>query len=223
MKMSLFKGLMWVIISGFVTTNARGGNLIVNGDFSAGNTGFTSGYTHVPNGTFTGPGDYGVVTNPATAFTNGYESFGDHTTGSGLMMFGDGAGGQNPFWSETITVASHTNYIFVGWATAADTANPAILQLSANGVPTGTDFPIDATKPGQWQEFTRSLTTGSETTLTLTISDVNPQPLVAGNDFAIDDLSFQGSSVPEPSSLLLGSLSAVVCGLVARHRYCKAS
>jgi hypothetical protein len=185
--------------------------LLVNGDFSAGNTGFTSGYALVPNGTLTEPGDYGVVTNPATAFTNGYASFGDHTTGSGLMMFGDGTSGNVPFWSETVNVAPNTAYVFIGWATAADSPNPAVLQLSANGAAIGGDFPINGTTPGLWQEFSWSLNTGSETSLTLTISDVNPTPFVLGNDFAIDDLSF-AASVPEPSSLLLGIIASVACG-----------
>ena len=138
------------------------------------------------------------------------------------MMFGDGAGGQTPFWSETVTVAPNSVYIFDGWATAADSANPAVLQLSANGTAIGGDVPINGTTPGLWQEFTRSLTTGSDTTLTLTISDINPRPFVFGNDFAIDDLSFQGNSVPEPSSFLLGGLSALAYSLVAWLRQSRA-
>jgi hypothetical protein len=193
-------------------TGARAGNLLINGDFSAGNTGFTSGYTLVPNSTQTAPGDYGVISNPATAFTNAYASFGDHTTGTGLMMFGDGASGSTPFWTETVAVSPNTNYTFTGWATAADTLNPAILSLTANGTPVGSNFPINATTPGLWQEFTYSLTTGSVTSLTLTISDVNPNPFAFGNDFAIDDLFF-GSSVPEPASLTLGIMGAL--GMIA--------
>ena len=102
MRTSLLIALFWVVGIWAAVPDAQGGNLLVNGDFSAGNTGFTSGYNHVPNGSFTAPGDYGVITNPAVAFTNGYASFGDHTTGTGLMMFGDGAGSQTPFWSETV-------------------------------------------------------------------------------------------------------------------------
>jgi hypothetical protein len=162
MRVSLLAALMTVAICCFASPDARAGNLIVNGDFSAGNTGFTSGYTHVPNGTGTQPGDYGVVANPAKAFTNGYVSFGDHTTGSGLMMVGDGTSGQVPFWSETIAVVPNTVYVFDGWATDCNPTrlgNPAILRLSANGVAIGSDFHIDATHAGLWQEFTLTLTT----------------------------------------------------------------
>ena len=209
---------MSIVAICFATPTARSANLIVNGNFSAGNTGFTSGYTHIANGSFTAPGTYGVVTNPATAFINGDSSFGDHTTGAGLMMFGDGVGGQTPFWSETINVSPDTFYVFDGWATAADPFNPAILQLSANGAAIGGGLSIDGSTPGHWQEFTRTFTTGSVTALTLSISDINPNPYVSGNDFAIDDVSFQTNSVPEPSSFLLGGLSAAACGLVAIPR-----
>jgi hypothetical protein len=216
--------LLLLSISGLclMGTKARAGNLLINGDFSAGNTGFTSGYTLVPNGTFTRLGDYGVINNPATAFTNGYASFGDHTTGTGLMMFGDGTSGTTPFWTETVTVSPDTSYTFTGWATAATTNNPAILRLTANGTPIGTDFPINATTPGLWQEFSDSLKTGSTTSLTLTISDVNPTPLVRGNDFAIDDLFF-GTAVPEPSSLTLavvGTLGIIISTRLRRTTRC---
>jgi hypothetical protein len=213
MKVLRLPYLFSISVLCFMGTEARADNLIVNGDFSAGNTGFTSGYTLVPNGTFTAPGDYGVISNPATAFTNPYSSFGDHTSGTGLMMFGDGASGATPFWTETIKVSPNTSYTFTGWATAANTLNPAILSLTANGTPIGSIFPINATTPGLWQEFSYSLTTGSTTSLTLTISDVNPQPFVAGNDFAIDDLSFRSRAVPEPTSFtlaVLGTLGIII-------------
>ena len=77
------------------------GNLIVNGDFSAGNTGFQSQYTYnatsVVNETV-----YTVGPNPAD-FSPYVASFGDHTSGSGLMMIVNGgsvptqAGGKKPF------------------------------------------------------------------------------------------------------------------------------
>jgi hypothetical protein len=105
MRLSPLAALLSVAGICFAGPIALAGNLLVNGDFSSGNTGFTSGYTHVPDGVFTAPGDYGVITNPATAFTNGFASFGDHTTGTGLMMFGDGTGGQTPFWSEVATTS----------------------------------------------------------------------------------------------------------------------
>ena len=60
-----------------------------NGDFSAGNT-TPGGYTL---STTFGPGLYGLTTNPQS-INPGEASFGDHTTGTGLMMVVDGSTNQ---------------------------------------------------------------------------------------------------------------------------------
>src|SRR5581483_2374917 len=110
-----------------LASTAHAQNLITNGDFSAGNTGFTSQYTYITGG-FTGPGQYGVITNPGTAFTNGFASFGDHTTGTGKMLFADGTSAASAFWSQTVAVAPNTAYSFSLWATPAYPQNPPTLR-----------------------------------------------------------------------------------------------
>jgi hypothetical protein len=69
-------------------------NLIINGDFEQGNTGFYSQYTFGPGGGALGAAaSYDVLTNPK--YDRPYDinppNFGDHTTGSGLMFAGNGA------------------------------------------------------------------------------------------------------------------------------------
>ena len=63
---------------------SQGVNLLTNGDFSAGNTGFTSQYTYSP-GNLLHEGTYTVDNNPHNDSIYG-ASFGDHTTGKGLML-----------------------------------------------------------------------------------------------------------------------------------------
>ena len=65
-------------------------NLLVNGDFELGNTGFTTQY---PNTNTTG--GYIIGHNPAVDRGGAFSSFGDHTTGTGLMDLVDGATSPN--------------------------------------------------------------------------------------------------------------------------------
>src|SRR5207302_998954 len=95
-----------------VSASARGG--VINGNFSSGNTGFTSGYGFGP----TGGGHYTVGSNPKT-WNSFLSSYGDHTTGSGLMLIADGSGTANTsVWSESIAVTPSTQYTFRFWASS---------------------------------------------------------------------------------------------------------
>jgi hypothetical protein len=73
---------------------AVSGNLITNGDFEAGNTGFTTEYNYLNpsnTGTWTlGPEYlYTIGTNP-NLYHSAWASFGDHTSGFGKMMIVNG-------------------------------------------------------------------------------------------------------------------------------------
>lgn len=77
-----------------LSVQAVGANLIVNGDFEAGNTGFTTEYKYLDpsvTGTWTlGPEYmYTVSTNPSL-YHSQWANFGDHTTGTGKMMIVNG-------------------------------------------------------------------------------------------------------------------------------------
>jgi hypothetical protein len=163
-----------------------------NGDFEAGNVGFMSGYTFSP-GNLGPAGTYDVVTNPHLSHS-GSASFGDHTTGHGLMLALNGSSDPSRLvWGETVSVAPASTYFFSGWAATWGTVgqgfdpSPPVLRLVVNGQPQGTDVQLQATN-GQWQNLT--FTWGSEmaTQAVLQIFDLNPQG--TGNDFALDDLFF---------------------------------
>jgi hypothetical protein len=166
-------------------------NLLVNGDFSRGNTGFTSQYTY---STDLGPeGNYVVGADPQT-YNSGGASFGDHTTGNGLMLIANGAPTPNTYvWQETVNVLNATNYTFSGWAASwGELGNnidpsPAQLEFFVNGVQIGSEFTLNA-EDGQWSQFTASWNSGTSSVATITIVDMNTTPV--GNDFALDDLAF---------------------------------
>jgi hypothetical protein len=199
-------------------SSAASANFLVNGDFSAGNTGFTTSpnYTFESGGRST-PDHYSVISNPATAFTNGYPSFGDHTTGTGLMLFVDGSPiPSSAFWSQTVTLAANTDYTFSGFIRVVSSMSPPIIQLFGNSVALGSAFATQQ-QTTSWQSFTESFNSGANTSITFNLVDTNL--LGRGNDFAIDDLSLvTTASVPEPGSIFLASLGMSVAFAVARSR-----
>jgi len=216
------------VLAGFAVAD----NLILNGNFSLGNTDFSSGYTVVAaNGTvFTGPGDYGLTTNPNTGFLNGYQSYTDHTGDlAGLMMFVDGLGAGTNVWREgSINVVSGTEYTFDAYVADADptaySGNPAILELFVNGSMVGTSYTVpDA--PGDWDLWTFTYTPTSSGAITLSIQDVNTTPYVAGNDFSLDDLCLTSgscssgtSAVPEPSGVAASLVGLLGVGVYEAKR-----
>lgn len=168
------------------------GGLVTNGDFSSGNTGFTTSYVPGTGGAFgllTNPGTYAVTTNP-NAVHNNFYSFGDHTTGTGNMMVCNGSDIANTVvWSQTITVTPNTNYNFSAWvASVENTTNEAQLQFSINGNLIGPVVSAPLTG-GVWLNFFVNWNSGSSSSAVIKIVDQSTEP--SGNDFAIDDITFE--------------------------------
>ena len=189
---------------------------LVNGDFSSGNTGFTTGYPLVTaNGTVhTNPPSYNTIQNPSVAFTNGYANYTDHTgDAAGLMLFVDGEAGTS-FWGETPTLAANTTYTFSFWATGADSTSQADVQFSVNGSNVGSDHQL--TTVGSWLEYSDQFTTGSAGTYSLSLADHNG--VQTGNDFTVDDLALSGGAggVPESGTWLLMLMGFLGLGSLVR-------
>lgn len=164
---------------------AVGKNLVNNGDFSSGNSGFTSGYSFVAANTI--EGQYGVGNSPGT-WNRSLGNCGDHTTGNGNMMLVNGSPQANAkVWSQTISVIPNTNYTFATWIESLISTNPASLQFSINGVNLGNNISAD-NSACRWNLFTA--TWNSATNTTAVISIVNNNTVADGNDFALDDIFF---------------------------------
>jgi hypothetical protein len=182
--------------SGDYWWQVTGTSVVTNGDFTSGNTGFTSDYiykakTSTPNVLYA-EATYGVYTDPS-ALHNGFSSFNDHTGNSPAnqrnMLIVNGAPTANTtVWAQNITVLANTDYVFSVWVSSANGTNPAQLQFSINGSPLGTTI-IPPTTTGSWQYFTTTWTSGS-TGGTFPIALVNQNIVASGNDFAVDDIVF---------------------------------
>lgn len=170
----------------YFVSQSTGTNLIVNGDFSQGNTGFTSQYTYAPPPNLLGA-QYYVGTNPQ-AWNVGMVPCTDHTTGTGNMLLVNGSSVDNEIvWSQTITVQPNTNYAFSTWIQHITIVDPSRLQFSINGINVGTIFEASTTSC-LWQRFYTTWNSGNSTTAVISI--VNKSLVLFGNDFALDDISF---------------------------------
>lgn len=164
-------------------------NLVVNGDFSAGATGFTSGYIPGTGGTWgllSNEGQYAVASNASTTHNN-FPPCTDHGGGGNMMVVNGAATAGVSVWCQTITVQPNTNYAFTAWLASMVAQNPAVLQFTINGQVLGGTFaaaPITCT----WNQFYEIWSSGSNTTADICITNQNT--LASGNDFALDDISF---------------------------------
>ena len=169
--------------------NVRDTNeLVVNGDFSRGNFGFSSQYIYTPGATFL-QGRYGIMNTPKQ-FNNGFSGCHDHSpTPDNLMMVIDGAIVLNEkVWCSKVAVEPNTNYAFSTWITSVEPRAPARLQFTINDVQIGDPFQATSLTC-EWNEFYEVWNSGNAREATICVTNQNTEPL--GNDFALDDFSFR--------------------------------
>lgn len=173
---------------------------VVNGDFEAGSTGFTSDYE---DRTATQPiedpahpytvleGAFRVDNKGDWAFQAWYPIT-DHTTGQsgvGLAMLVNGVNVPGVvLWRQTVPVTVNTDYVFKLWVASmfpGGDPSPASLQLSIDGVVIGTanaepDFNV-------WTLSANGFNSGARTSVTIAV--INNNTAGTGNDFGLDDIS----------------------------------
>jgi hypothetical protein len=186
------------------TTNA---NLIGNPSFENGTSGFYSDYTYSTTNTSGAQFAYGIVKNANTWFS-GFIS-GPDRSGSGFMLVADGATSPNSvIWSQTVPVETSKSYTFSFWVQALVANSPAKFQVLINGSPI-TISPISPSNGGSagWNQISGTWNSGVATIATIKIIDTNIAS--AGNDFALDDISF---SAPTSKSCNLSTQITVSIG-----------
>jgi hypothetical protein len=160
-------------------------NMLVNGDFENGNTGFSSDYSYP----FASGVSVYTVASSASAI---YPWWCNTSPASGSnMLIGDGAiwNGER-VWYQTVSVQPNSLYSFSGkflnlFSTGG--ANDPNIVVKING----NDIALQTLSFGScgWQTVSGSWNSGSATSATVAIyADPTTQNAGWGNDFAIDDL-----------------------------------
>lgn len=197
-----------VLAAGLLSSEAQAANLVTNGDFTAGNTGFSSDYSY--DGPYSNNGAYYLLSD-----VNGFK---DHTTGDGLFLLGDGASvADQSVWRETVSTVANADYTFSFFHSEFNNGPNAVLAFFVDGAQTGGAVaPQDRT----WNQFSQSFNAGAGTTHKLEIRDLTLG--YSYNDFGLDDIALQGpsaaSGAPEPESWALMIVGFGLAGAFARRR-----
>lgn len=173
------------------------GNLVANGDFSAGNASFTSDYTYVADdpsvqNEMWPEGTYAVNNNPRNMHTN----FCDLTTNAvrsplsgGNMLIGNAAtSGSVALWRQNITVTPNTDYVLSFYATSlAGSTSSLLFGIYTGCYRTGADVSVPfETFNCQWNRYSFQFNSGASTSIPLEIRNISAA--ASGNDIAIDDI-----------------------------------
>lgn len=193
-------------------------NIVSNGDFTFGNTGFTSGYSFVAYaaGNCFPEAVYTIGASPQVCHPSWPSSYGAPPGASAETMIVNGATLAGvTVWSESLTVLPNTQYYFSAWV-ASNYANPAVLSFSINGIPVGGNQVASSTL-GLWTQIYIPWNSGASTTALASI--LNQNTVASGNDFSLDLLSFDTvAPVPEPATLLMVGGALFGLCLLQQHR-----
>ena len=191
-------------------------NLIANGNFESGLTGFTSDY--VVGGDSWSEGVLNVGTDPKQ-----FHSLWDSVSDGSNMLFVNGSTAAEPrtVWSETVSLSKGASYDYSGSVISLYADNPALLQAVATIG--GKDYVVGTVQLNgggstpQWQSWSGTLVSPFSGNVVLKLIDLNQS--ASGNDFALDNLSLtQTAAVPEPQSWAMALAGLAALGFIARRR-----
>lgn len=169
-------------------------NIIINGQFDAGNSDFTTQYIYQSN---LQPEGTSFVTTNATLNHPSFVGIGQGGSGNFLAVNGSSNAGQF-IWQQTVTIVPNQTYdISLFLASLVANNNPGNIQLRIDGIDVG---PV-MNCPGPvntWAPFNVTWTAGASSSAVVSLHSMNNAS--GGNDFAIDNIQMICSSC-------LGSLS----------------
>jgi len=210
-------------------TVTSSGNVFTNGDFTAGNTGFTSTLTYGTNANWDGStNNYAVysvpVTGAATTLTSNNNAYANGTWGKQYI-----AGWANPdskisgnsivaniytvgtqtVWDTTATVVQGQTYTFKfdyltgGYNTTSTTSLTVLID--------GQSIPLVSTGT-EAGHFTATYTATSSTSIHLAVTATRAVAGTGGGDIELDNFSFSASPPPATNTLAAGSALAGTSG-----------
>ena len=160
--------------------------MATNGNFSSGNTGFLTAYTYNATSIWN-EGTYAVGPNPNAVHPN-FSSWGDHTTGTGNYMLVNGStGGNKILWRQIVSFPPGVQVTMRWWMlTFVTPAGSLQLKLAGTNIGNAASTPNST---GIWAQTTRTFTVPASGSATINL--VTTSAALSGNDFGVDDISFQ--------------------------------
>lgn len=175
--------------------------------------GVTPDFTYVlPNPAVFAPlgGEYtvqNIMTNSTSAEIGAWWRIADHTVGNetGRFMVVNGYNPGAVFFRDTVAVQPDTNYLFTSWILNLFKVNGypnpelGVRILDENGgvlysATLGALIPVNVNAP-EWKQIGSVVNSQGNTSLTVEFLSEGPE--VIGNDYAIDDISFNEIQVPQ--------------------------
>ncbi|MEP6792717.1 MAG: gliding motility-associated C-terminal domain-containing protein [Saprospiraceae bacterium] len=168
-------------------------NLVINGDFEQGNTGFYTQQIFVPDdpglqNELYPDGTYTVIDN-ASLVNDTWTDCGDHSSGAGVnKMVINGVASIDTIWCQTIAVLPHHYYIFSGWACRFDSIAPPLFYVDFNG--THSDTIRTDSSLCVWEQLSPATWYSGDSSF-VHICLINADTsMVPGNEYGLDDFSF---------------------------------
>jgi len=174
-----------------------GANLVTNGNFSAGNTGFSTSYTYNATSCY-GAGEYSIATS-GSAVHSFFCTTGDHTSGSGNYMIVNGGPSIINVWCQNMAVTTNTWYRFSFWGmnVCSICLDSPQFSISVNGTPASNPcatFVFNTTC--SWKYYEVYWNSMANTSANICITNLNTY--YGGNDFALDDIEFRSCTTGGP-------------------------
>ncbi|WP_452227818.1 HYR-like domain-containing protein [Lacinutrix sp. MEBiC02404] len=203
--------------------------LVVNGDFSQGDVGFSSDYLFIPDVggnnelvNDSGNRGYSITTNGNNVHPNFWGD--DHTNDAvGNFMAVNGHGNTLVVWEQdNLIIEPNTTYYFSAWGMSLNNSSQrAQLTFNVRGNNDATDTnigtaPVLPTHPNNnnpgsdnWTRFYGTWNSGTNTSLDIEIRNLNNS--LGGNDFGLDDISFATLSTFIRLTTPVGTDNQIVC------------
>jgi hypothetical protein len=171
------------VIGGLGVT-ARAQNLIVNGDFEAGNSGFLTDYQFA---TFNSvEGEYTVSNNPG-GFNGAFQMPVSPAPATQMMVVNGATVPGLRVWRQSVGVSPGAAYRLRVLGYTGVAGGPAVLQFSVNGVEVGPALTLSP-QPGEWRTLEAEWTAGAGVmSAQVVIDDLNTATFP--NDFYLDNIT----------------------------------
>ena len=225
-----YKNLVLLLCALFSLAGIANANLIINGNFESGNTGFQSDYTYLaPNGPMMDEGQYSVVSSLGEVHAI-WAGAGSLSAQSGSLYFvanGSPNTSLSP-WMQTISVNSSSIQTSSSGSPVYYRFQAYVASVYPDGAQPELAFEMSLDNSGIWQELTTSSAPPSAFNWYLTYRDGyfptlpstvsfrlrNAVSGALGNDLAIDSLYFGlSTSAPGYGSNPINSIGAITGGI----------